>query len=345
MQDHRNKPLRRWVMEGRRLSTELLDNRQQQDILLGRAEPSKSGPAEKASSAPKQNCAHQQWADTSWAGQGCWCHPPLAEYNLSASLQQLRNLAWFPASSNACLLEPRAMQQDLLPGKQHLSQQSGDGRRQMEPPPSTWSRLLGWPSAEVQSCHQVVSSILCRCSVLGSRGTQEKGEEQQAFSNMRKKFFKTYFQWILTGFCVHLLLHISSFCACQGFRELLLEVCLEAELPKNMQTNPMPKQHSIHSFRARWGEHKTSKKKNFLKDTCNLLTHLFWSNWLHSLRGEKGKDQHPKGTTSIHFMSSEMFAPTTLCTCAEEMQPAAGKLPGYLLFKYPWLKCLFSCNM
>lgn len=47
---------------------------------------------------------------------------------------------------------------------------------------------------------------------------------------------------------------------------------------------------------------------------------LFWSSCLHSLQGEKGKDQHPKATTLILFVSSEAFTPTILCACEGEMQ-------------------------
>lgn len=72
-------------MEGRRLSTELLDNRQEQDILLGRAESSKSGPAEKANSAPSRtvHTSKEQIPPEQGKGAGAGrCHPLLAGYSL-----------------------------------------------------------------------------------------------------------------------------------------------------------------------------------------------------------------------------------------------------------------------
>lgn len=121
---------------------------------------------------------------------------------------------------------------------------------------------------------QDVPSILCGHLGLGNQDTQEQGKEQQAFSKIRKKISKLTLSVFWLGFvstcsCIH----ISSFCACQGYRELLLEVCLEAKLPKKVQTTPMPKQHSIHSFRARWCKlHKKSEKeKLFLKAHA-----IFW---------------------------------------------------------------------
>lgn len=198
-------------MEGRRLSTELLDNRQEQTILLGRAEPSKSGPAEEANSPPAELCTPAMGRYVlSRAGVlvlvGAillW----LSTISLHPSSNIPLSLAWFPPSSNVCLLEPRATQQDLLPGKEHLSQQSGEmveGRWNLHPP-----RGAGC-LAGLQQRHanfQDVSSILYRLLAFWSHGTQEKGKEQQAFQNIRKNFFKTYFQCILSGFCVHLLLH------------------------------------------------------------------------------------------------------------------------------------------
>lgn len=158
------------------------------------------------------------------------------------------SLAWFPLSSNACLLEPRATQQDLLPGN-HLSQQSGDGGRQMEPPPSTQSRLLGWPSAEAQSCRQLPGCVFNPLQTFGPWEPRHTGKRKRSTGVLKhEKNLLQNFQCILTWFCVHLLLHsFSSFCACQSYRELLLEVFLEAELPKKVQTNPLPKQHSIQS--------------------------------------------------------------------------------------------------
>lgn len=63
---------------------------QEQDILLGSAETSKSGPAEKANSTPSRtvHTSNEQIPPEQGRSAGAGRrHPPLAEYNLSASLQ------------------------------------------------------------------------------------------------------------------------------------------------------------------------------------------------------------------------------------------------------------------
>lgn len=168
--------------------------------MLGRAEPSKSGPAEKAGSAPS-GTVHT----SNGQGRGAGCQPPPAEYNLSARLQQLRKLGLVSsllqrlpsgAQGNAARFAPWETASVTAVWRWWKA----DGTSTLHPHGAgclTGLQQRHGPAASSQD----VSSILCRRLALGSRGTQEKGKEQQAFSNVRKKLLQSllsvYFDWIL----------------------------------------------------------------------------------------------------------------------------------------------------
>lgn len=89
MQDHRKKPLRRWVNGGLVQSYWITDS--SKISFWAEQNPQNQSQLKKQTVPPAELCTPAM-SRSSWAGQGCWCRPPLAEYNLSASLQALHKL-------------------------------------------------------------------------------------------------------------------------------------------------------------------------------------------------------------------------------------------------------------
>lgn len=263
MQDHRSKPLRSWV-NGEQKAQCRTTGQQEQDFLLGSAETPKSGPAEKANSTPSRTVhTSNEQIPLSRAG---------VLVLAGAILLWLSTISLYP--SNNCKLRLISSLLQCLPsGPQGNTARFAPWETASATTVWRWWKADGTSTLHMEQAAPLAFSrgtVLlpgCIFNPLQPFGPWEhRGKKKRATGILKhekklQNLLSVYFDWVLCLLAPAFIL-VFNFCACQGYRGLLLEVSLEAELPK-VQTDPMPKQHSIHSFTARWCElHKKSEKKN-----------------------------------------------------------------------------------